>query len=1213
MSKTQLRELFTSDVTRDIAPVVYFHEQSPQKLADEVGEYIVTGGFPENHPHHRRVPDGIHEQYVQLLRAILKELEREGGPDLPASWISGFYGSGKSIFAKLLGLALDGVALLDGRSLAEALLARDTSPLAQEFKDAWRDLRQKIDPIAVVFDIGGLARDNEHIHSAVVRQIQRRLGYCSTQPLVAEFELNLERDGQWSEFEAKAAEVLGQPWSEMKGQALAEEDFSEVMHALDPDRYTDPMAWITARAGTSAQNSSVEEATRAIADMLDRRAKGKTLFIVVDEVSQYIHQDQQRMLKLQSFVSELGQRLKGRAWLLVTGQQKLEEADETEVLGKLKGRFKPKLRVHLATTNIRDVVHKRLLQKTPDADRQLRELFRNHRNDLKLFAYSCDEITEEDFVEVYPMLPGHIDLLLKITTALRTRSSRSQGDDQAIRGLLQLLGELFRTQHLGEMPVGSLVTLDQIYEVQHSALDSDVQTTMARVLSHCAQKDLPVGARVAKAVALLELIQDTEPTHASLVARCLFDRLDRGKHADEVTEALEELRRSNLLGYSEKQGYKIQSSSGEEWERERRDISVARDDLVALVQESLKYLLSQPTRPTLQARSFPWMAYFSDGQRASDVVLLDARDPANVTVDLRMLATAERDSKVWVNRSAEEQLRNRVLWIAGDPSEIEAQAREYGRSLAILRRYKPRRESLTRDRQRLLLEEEARAEELERRVQSAVDIAWMSGTLYFRGRATPARELGGAFATALATAGGRFLSELFPSFLATQLSPAELMQLLELTLTAPSPKFIEELHILSLDAGKYVPSCEGVPPQRVMEFIEEAQGVGGGVLLTHFGGPPYGYVSNVVRACVAGLLRADKLRIQTEGGQMLTAPRDAGARDVFEKDRGFKRASFFPAKEGAINAKDINMICRFFEQRLGQRLDREKGVIADAVSQHFPAQAQRLRELLSRLRRLPQRDGEERPLPHALAQLEKALENCVRVVRQTEPTVQAVKRHLDDLNDGFEQLATYDAELTDAVIQHIREAADVAAYQLRQLDQMGTQSAELATAAEEIRTQLGAERPWRDLAAVDSELEAVREAYVIERRRLLANHGELEECIRARIKARDGFSTLTADQSHHVLRPLAEALPSTSEDAVSPGLVELRDGVPHALAAAEEKANERLDQILSQGNEPLVRKIELRLRNREIATQAQLDAVVEELRGKVEPELRAGRRVRLVD
>lgn len=30
--------------TRDIPPVVYFHEQTPEKLAVEVSEYIITGG-----------------------------------------------------------------------------------------------------------------------------------------------------------------------------------------------------------------------------------------------------------------------------------------------------------------------------------------------------------------------------------------------------------------------------------------------------------------------------------------------------------------------------------------------------------------------------------------------------------------------------------------------------------------------------------------------------------------------------------------------------------------------------------------------------------------------------------------------------------------------------------------------------------------------------------------------------------------------------------------------------------------------------------------------------------------------------------------------------------------------------------------------------------------------------------------------------------------
>ena len=124
----KIRDLFVADVTRDIPPVVYFHEQSPAKLASEVGEYIITGGYRDDDPRARRVQSGIHEQFVHLLRGISHELQKKGGPELPAAWISGFYGSGKSSFAKLLGLALDGVVLPDGKTLAAALLQRDDAP-----------------------------------------------------------------------------------------------------------------------------------------------------------------------------------------------------------------------------------------------------------------------------------------------------------------------------------------------------------------------------------------------------------------------------------------------------------------------------------------------------------------------------------------------------------------------------------------------------------------------------------------------------------------------------------------------------------------------------------------------------------------------------------------------------------------------------------------------------------------------------------------------------------------------------------------------------------------------------------------------------------------------------------------------------------------------------------------------------------------------------
>ena len=555
---------------------------------------------------------------------------------------------------------------------------------------------------------------------------------------------------------------------------------------MNPERYRDPTSWIDSRAGSrTGVGSSVREVVEAIDAMMAINAEGKTLFIVVDEVSQYVHQDEGRMLKLQSFVSELGQRLKGAVWLFATGQQKLEDQAEQSNIGKLKDRFPQHLRVHLGTTNIRDVVHKRLLRKKPEMVAPLRELFQKHRGDLKLYGYGCEAITEEDFIEVYPMLPGHIDLLMQITSNLRSRSTRMQGDDHAIRGLLQLLGELFREQKLAEKPVGDLVTLDAIFEVQHTALDPDVQATLSRIFSHSDVRDDSVAQRVAKAVALLELIQEQVPTTPELVASCVYARLGEGNRLQAITEALEKLRGLNLLSYSEKTGFKIQSSAGQEWERERLDYPVTIEAISEIVQSTIKVLVgSMQERPKYKGRSFPWALWFSDGRQSHDVKLMDAREDSTVAVDFRYVKDG-REAATWVQKSSQDQLCNRVVWVVGEGA-IESATRDLARSRKMIERYKPRWASLPKAKQQLVLEEEARLEDLERAAQKAIAGAFHEGTIYFRGQQFRPRDLGAAFTSALVTTANRVLPDLYPH--TTDLiavTDTEILQLLDGELAGP--------------------------------------------------------------------------------------------------------------------------------------------------------------------------------------------------------------------------------------------------------------------------------------------------------------------------------------------------------------------------------------------------------------------------------------------
>jgi len=1196
-----LGEVFERVVTRNIPPVVYFHEQDGQRLADEVAEYIITGGYAEGDP--RRNAAGIHEQYVRLLTAMVKELSRAGGPELPAAWISGFYGSGKSSFAKLLGLALDAAKLPDGRLLSDALWERDKSPDKDALVKAWGRLLEKVKPIAVVFDIGGVAVDGEHIHSAVRRLVQRRLGY-STNALVADAELRLEQDGEWEKFLAAAKTALGGEWKDFRNQTRADEHFSHAMHAFEPEKYPEPMSWWDSRAGTSmSAGLSVSDTVRNLGAMLDRHAEGRTLFLVVDEVSQYVHQSDERMLRLQSFVSELGQRLKGRVWLLATGQQKLEEAGASSPLGKLKDRFPPSLRVHLAPNNIRDVVHRRLLAKDPKKDKPLRELYARHSAQLKLHGYKCESLTEEEFLETYPLLPRHVELLMELTTELRMRSARSQGDDYAIRGLLQLLGELFREKKLGDDPLGRLVTLDDIYDLQASAFDAEAQVTMSRVLAMPELTRDVWARRAVKAIALLELNYEREPVREELIASCLYAHLGDPNPLTGLKPALEKLTGLNVIGYSEKEGYKLQSSAGQEWQSERSALSVGPDERNKLVREKLVELMKAPERPKLNSVPFAWAAFMSDGRAIADQRLSGGGDDAAVTMDFR-LPLRGRSTDDWAAISADKSLENRILWVAADPDEEVL--KELGRSRQMLAKYQPRRGSIGGEKKKLLFMEEDRKETLETQAAKQVEAAFLAGRICFRGRLEDARTLGGTFNAVMTAAATARLPQLYAHHIAIAFTERELEQLLQGQLSGVSPKFLDPgLGLLTQEGSRYAPTCHGAVPKLIEEYVERNDGTSGAVLLQDFARPPYGFPTDVVRACVLGLLRARRVSLTAEDGTKLSSPVDPGARELFQSVARFKRSTISRVTSTAITQRDLTAMGRFFSERLNDEVEREPEALADAVFKHFPALRERLRIVELRFARLPGRPD----LDPRLQRLATALEQC-RAHRKVDETVRSLKTHLPVLIEGVPLMQSLHSDLGDEQLNGVLAAASVRDFQAAQLEREGA-TANVTVELEQLKQQLQSPQPWRDIASLAGALQRIEAEYSTRRSEVLNLQEVMSEHAKDQLRRREGFVRLTEEEAHRVLRPITAALRSTTPEAVAPSLHELRVDFEAALRRAVDDASALLDELLAAKDDKPVVRVELNLRNREVATRAELDTVLDEVRTRVGEQLDKGHKVRL--
>jgi hypothetical protein len=226
--------------------------------------------------------------------------------------------------------------------------------------------------------------------------------------------------------------------------------------------------------------------------------------------------------------------------------------------------------------------------------------------------------------------------------------------------------------------------------------------------------------------------------------------------------------------------------------------------------------------------------------------------------------------------------------------------------------------------------------------------------------------------------------------------------------------------------------------------------------------------------------------------------------------------------------------------------------------------------------------------------------------------VQAVKSHLDALQDGVLTLQLYGAELTTDAIRAVKDAHRVLAYEAAQLTDAGIEPTNVTQAATRVSTQLDADRPWLDIDALGPDLAEIRACYGAERQRLLQWQEQQAEAARGRIRARSGFSTLTADQAHRVLRPFTGAVTDTTAEAVAPPLTALADPFTLALQRAESQANDLLDEILSAGDKPLIVRVDLQLRNREVATEADVQALIEEIRDRLLEHVQAHARVRLL-
>ncbi len=132
-----IRELFSRDIDRKIEEVIKVDQRDEQILVDEISEYVVT--------------DSIRSRFTAILDRYAET------PNLPHEgvgvWVSGFYGSGKSSFAKYLGLALENRSV-GGQGAAEILGQRTGDARIQVLL---KSITERIPTHAIIFDVSTVA------------------------------------------------------------------------------------------------------------------------------------------------------------------------------------------------------------------------------------------------------------------------------------------------------------------------------------------------------------------------------------------------------------------------------------------------------------------------------------------------------------------------------------------------------------------------------------------------------------------------------------------------------------------------------------------------------------------------------------------------------------------------------------------------------------------------------------------------------------------------------------------------------------------------------------------------------------------------------------------------------------------------------------------------------------------------------------------------
>ena len=544
----KISALFKKNIARPINGVVKADQMDEESVWQELDEFVVT---KELDGHIRR----FFERYCEAI-------DTPNDPNISGKigvWVSGFFGSGKSHFIKVLSHLLENQPHSHERETKRSVdFFDDKIKDATILGDIKRAVSSNTD--VILFNIDSKADSSsgrDAILAVFLKVLNEKLGYSPDHAHIAHMERYLDEKGKFEDFQTTYHSLTNTNWKDERDAYEFNRD--EVIDALSKTLGQSEGScakWVD--NGESTFSLTIENFAKWVQEYLDKQGPNHRVIFLADEVGQFIGSDTALMLNLQTITEQLGTVCKGRAWVVVTSQEDIDavlgemRTSRENDFSKIQGRFKTRL--SLSSANVDEVIQERLLRKEDSVRPELERLYAE-KGDILKNQLSFRDISAtykqykepEDFVQTYPFATYQFRLLQRIFESIRKAGATGLHLAQGERSLLDAFQHAAKT--VADKDVGVLVPLYMFYPSIESFLD----TTVKRTIDHAKDNESleSYDIYVLQVLFLIRYVDEMKGNVDNLVTLCLNEiDADRLALKKKIEESLARLEKDSLVSRS---------------------------------------------------------------------------------------------------------------------------------------------------------------------------------------------------------------------------------------------------------------------------------------------------------------------------------------------------------------------------------------------------------------------------------------------------------------------------------------------------------------------------------------------------------------------------------------------------------------------------------------------------------------------------------------